>query len=68
MVNISFVVSFRKFGEKLCNQHVAWYAVLAFCLASFAVCIGTVDYPCLTSSGMKVVGMYLCRKDIKRLD
>lgn len=59
MVKISFIVFFRKFGEKLRNQRIAWYAVLVFSLASFAVCIGTVDYPCLTSSGMKIVGKYL---------
>jgi hypothetical protein len=57
-VKISFIVFFRKFGEKLRAQRIAWYVVLGFCLASFAVCIGTVDYRCLTSSGMKIIGMF----------
>ncbi|KAH7096036.1 hypothetical protein FB567DRAFT_514057 [Paraphoma chrysanthemicola] len=54
-VKISFIVFFRRFGEKLRAQRIAWYVVLGFCLASLAVCIGTVDYRCLTSSGMKII-------------
>lgn len=54
-IKISFIVFFRRFGEKLRNQRIAWYAVLGFCLTSFAVCIGTVDYRCLTSSGMRMI-------------
>lgn len=50
-VKISFIIFFRRFGDKLRNQRIAWYAVFGFCVASFAVCIGTVDYRCLTSSG-----------------
>jgi hypothetical protein len=57
-IKISFVIFFRKFGEKLRNQRIAWYAVLVFCIASFAVCIGTVDYRCLTSSGMDMIGTF----------
>ncbi|KAF2464158.1 uncharacterized protein BDR25DRAFT_272125 [Lindgomyces ingoldianus] len=59
-IKISFIVFFRNFGEKLRNQRIAWYAVLGFCLASFAVCIGTVDYRCLTSKGMKMISV--CRE------
>lgn len=54
-IKISFVVFFRRFGDKLRNQRIAWYATLGFCLASFAVCLGTVDYRCLTASGMNML-------------
>ena len=56
-IKISFIVFFRKLGEKLQSQRIAWYAVLGFCIASFAVCFGTVDYRCLTSKGMNIIGM-----------
>lgn len=54
-IKISFVVFFRRFGDKLRTQRIAWYATLGFCLASFAVCLGTVDYRCLTASGMNML-------------
>lgn len=57
-IKISFLVFFRRFGEKLRNQRIAWYAVLGFCIASFAVCVGTVDYQCLTKSGMNMLSTY----------
>lgn len=54
-IKISFVVFFRRSGDKLRNQRIAWYAKPGFCLASFAVCIGMVDYRCLTASGMNIL-------------
>ncbi|KAF2499667.1 hypothetical protein BU16DRAFT_557980 [Lophium mytilinum] len=56
-IKISFIVFFRNFGDKLLNQRITWYAVLGFCVASFMVCIGTIDYRCLTSSGMKMISI-----------
>ncbi|KAF2691969.1 hypothetical protein K458DRAFT_325744 [Lentithecium fluviatile CBS 122367] len=56
-IKISFIVFFRKFGEKLRFHRIAWYVVLGFCVASFAVCIGTVDYRCLTSKGVKMISI-----------
>ncbi|MCJ1431731.1 hypothetical protein MMC27_001086 [Xylographa pallens] len=49
-VKLSFLFFFRGLGRNVKRQRIIWWIAIAFDLASFAVCIGTLDYLCLASS------------------
>ncbi|OCK82942.1 hypothetical protein K432DRAFT_274115, partial [Lepidopterella palustris CBS 459.81] len=54
-VKMSFLFFFRGLGEKIRSQRILWWCVLAFIVASYAVCIGTLDYICLFASGTDII-------------
>ena len=49
-IKISFLLFFRTLGSDIRRHKVLWYCVLAYTIASYIVCIGTIDYGCLVRS------------------
>lgn len=49
-IKISFLIFFRRLGQKVKGQRHLWWFALAITLFSYFVCIGTTDYKCLVSS------------------
>ena len=49
-VKISFLIFFRRLGNKVQGQKYQWWFVLAITVASYFGCLGTIDYKCLGSS------------------
>ncbi|KAI0452782.1 hypothetical protein F5B21DRAFT_526627 [Xylaria acuta] len=54
-VKLSFMAFFRGLGRHIKAQRYLWTGVLIFVLASYFVCIGVLDYRCLTSAGFDII-------------
>ena len=65
-VKLSFLFFFRGLGHRIKRQRIIWWAVLAFVLASYAVCIGTLDYRCLLGPVINAFGIPILLLPIKR--
>lgn len=46
-VKLSFLLFFRNLGNYIRRHMILWYCVLAFTIASYAVCLCMLDYRCL---------------------
>ena len=51
-IKMSFLLFFLKLGHNVRRQKTLWWSVFAFTIASYAVCLGLVDYSCLLGSKM----------------
>ncbi|CAF9936601.1 MAG: hypothetical protein HETSPECPRED_010382 [Heterodermia speciosa] len=51
-IKMSFLLFFWKLGHNVRRQRPLWWSVFAFTVASYAVCLGLVDYSCLLGSKM----------------
>ena len=49
-VKLGVLIFFRRLGQKVRGQKIWWWVVLAFTLATYATCIGNIQYPCLLRS------------------
>lgn len=49
-VKISVLIFFRRLGQKVKGHRVWWWCVLALTVATWATCIGDIQYPCLLKS------------------
>lgn len=57
-VKLSFVVFFHGLGRQIKAQQILWWSVLRFIVATYLVCISILDYGCLTSRGLDILGRY----------
>ena len=57
-VKLSFMLFFRKLGDKVTGQKWLWWSVLAALIATFAICIGVYDWPCLVRSLPVILGRF----------
>ena len=46
-VKISVLVFFHRLGQKVRGQRIWWWCVLGVTIATWATCIGDIQYPCL---------------------
>ena len=49
-VKFSFLVFFRRLGDRVRGQNILWWVVAAITAATWLASLGTLDYPCLTGS------------------
>lgn len=56
-VKFTLLFFFRGLGDKVKRQAIIWWIVCVFIVASFIVCLGTIDYGCLTSSFPEIIGI-----------
>ncbi|KAL2266741.1 hypothetical protein VTJ83DRAFT_6093 [Remersonia thermophila] len=49
-VKLSFLLFFRRLGGGLLEYTIFWWVVAVVTLASYVVCMATIDYPCMTGS------------------
>ena len=49
-VKISVIVYFHRLGQKVRGQKIWWWFVLGFTIATWATCIGDIQYSCLLDS------------------
>lgn len=50
IVKLSFLVFFRRLGQKVRGQRIWWWCVTGFTIATWATCIGSMDFKCLLRS------------------
>jgi hypothetical protein len=53
-IKLSFLVFFHRLGDQFRTYQIFWWCVLAFTIASGAVCIGDIQYHCLSDSFDKI--------------
>ena len=63
-VKFSFLVFFKRLGHNVRNQSVVWWVVLAFTLAAYVTCLGTIQYTCLVSSFEYIESKYRMPQNI----
>ena len=49
-IKILVLVFFRRLGQKVRGQRIWWWCVLGVTIATWATCIGDIQYPCLLGS------------------
>ena len=49
-IKISFLIFFRRLGTNVKHQKLLWWPVFAITLATYFICIGTIQYSCLIRS------------------
>lgn len=54
-VKVSFLLFFRRLGHNVMGQKVIWWCVFALTLASYFVCIGDIQYSCLTAPPENII-------------
>ena len=47
-VKISLLVFFRRLGQQVRGQKIWWWSVMGFTILTWAICIGVLQYRCLT--------------------
>jgi hypothetical protein len=57
-VKFSLLFFFRGLGRNIRRQMVLWWCACAFIVASLVVCIGILQYECLTTPFPRSVGKY----------
>ena len=55
-VKLSFLVFFRRLGNKVRNQKVLWWTVLGVTVATYIVCLGCYPYQCQTRTVEYMMG------------
>lgn len=50
MIKLSFLVFFRRLGQKVRRQRIWWWCVTGLTVATWATCIGTMSFKCLLGS------------------
>ncbi|KAI1341886.1 hypothetical protein F5Y15DRAFT_375595 [Xylariaceae sp. FL0016] len=59
-VKLSFMAFFYPLGKQIKSQRMLWWGVIGFILIGYLVCVGTLDYECLTSRGLDILN--ICSK------
>lgn len=54
-VKLSFLLFFRRLGNKVRGQKLHWWIVTGFTLVTWCTCIGTIQYDCLVLPFTKIV-------------
>ncbi|KAI0018949.1 hypothetical protein F4780DRAFT_749400 [Xylariomycetidae sp. FL0641] len=54
-IKLSFMSFFHGLGRQVRSQRILWWCVLVFIIASYIVCIGLLDYGCLTANGIEIL-------------
>lgn len=54
-VKLSFLLFFRRLGNKVRGQKLHWWIVTGFTVATWCTCIGSIQYNCLVPSFEKIV-------------
>ena len=49
-IKLSFLLFFRRLGQKVRNQKLVWWTVLTVTVATYFACLGTIEYRCLAGS------------------
>lgn len=49
-IKLSFLLFFRRLGQKVRNQKIVWWTVLAITVATYFAFLGTIEYHCLAGS------------------
>ena len=50
-IKLSFLLFFRKLGIDIRRHMILWYCVLGYTVASYVICLGTIDYKCFVEPG-----------------
>ena len=56
LTKLSFLLFFRKLGNKVKRQRVIWWSALLFVIASYAVSLSVVDFRCLVGPKATALG------------
>lgn len=56
IVKLSFLVFFRRLGQNVQGQKIWWWCVTGFTVATWATCIGTIDFKCFLRSLTDIYG------------
>lgn len=56
IVKLSFLVFFRRLGQRVRGQKIWWWCVAGFTVATWATCIGTIAFKCLVRSLDFIIG------------
>jgi hypothetical protein len=59
-IKLSFLIFFKRLVQNVKNQKIVWWTVLAFTVATFFVCLGSIDYHCLVDSFQEISGKHWC--------
>ena len=46
-IKVSFLLFFKRLTKNVRHQQLLWWSVSGFTIATYFVCIGTIQYPCL---------------------
>ena len=46
-IKVSFLLFFKRLTKNVRHQQLLWWSVFGFTIATYFVCIGTIQYPCL---------------------
>lgn len=58
LIKLAFMVFFHGLGRQVRSQRILWWCTLAFIAASYATTLGLMDYKCLTSVGLDMIGTF----------
>lgn len=50
IIKVSFLVFFRRLGRDFRGQKIWWWCLMGFTIATWATCIGRMDFKCLLRS------------------
>ena len=56
ITKLSFLLFFRRLGERVRRQRVIWWSTLFFVIASYAVSFSILDFRCLAGSDAEALG------------
>ncbi|KAI9718836.1 MAG: hypothetical protein M1828_006525 [Chrysothrix sp. TS-e1954] len=54
-VKFSFLLFFRRLAANVSGQNILWWSVFAVTLATYFVCIGTIQYKCLAAPLLDII-------------
>lgn len=57
-VKLAFMFYFHNLGSRIRSQTVVWWLAMVFIVLSWGTVIGSLEYKCLTSSGMSIISKY----------
>ncbi|KAF2754644.1 hypothetical protein EJ05DRAFT_479609 [Pseudovirgaria hyperparasitica] len=55
-IKISFLLFFRQLGLRIRYYQIFWWAITALTIATWTVCIGTIQFECLLKSLVEITG------------
>lgn len=60
IIKLSFLVFFRRLGQKVKGQKIWWWCVLLFTIGTWGLCIGVINFDCLVRPLDYIEGKYVC--------
>lgn len=63
-VKISFLLFFRRLGNKVSGHKLHWWLVLSFTLATYAISIGTIQFHCFIRPFQEIIPSCSSKKAI----